>query len=59
MRLLACVKCGRVIRVHEEPVEFIDPKLFVGGCCLEPSEQLELGVRARTAAYLETAKVPF
>jgi hypothetical protein len=61
VRILACVKCGQPVRVHEEPVEHIDPELFVGGCCLEPREQLELdGEREETRPYDPAlARIPF
>lgn len=61
MRILLCKQCGQPIRVHEEPREFIDPKLFVGGCCLEPTDQLELdGEREETRWYDPAiAAVPF
>ena len=61
MRVLACVKCGRPVRVHEEPVEFIDPKLFVGDCCLKPVGQLELdGDREETRTYDPAlAEIPY
>jgi hypothetical protein len=61
MRILACVKCGQPVRVHEEPVEFIDPRLFVGGCCLEPRDQLELdGEREESHSYDPAiAAIPF
>ena len=60
-RRLTCIRCGQRIIVHEEPVEFIDPYLFVGGCCLEPREQLELdGEREETRRYDPAiAEVPF
>ena len=61
MRILTCIRCGQPVRVHEEPREFIDPSLFVGGCCLEPSDQLELdGEREETRRYDPAiAAVPF
>lgn len=61
MRRLTCIRCGQRIVVHEEPREFIDPKLFVGGCCLEPREQLELdGEREETHSYDPAiAAIPF
>lgn len=60
MRRLACTSCGQIVRVTEGvwfverfvDLEWIDPKLFVGGCCLEPSAQLEFGgEREETRAY--------
>lgn len=63
MRILACVKCGQPVRVHEEPVQHIDPHLFVGGCCdgSQPNDQLELdGDREETRSYDPAiAAIPF
>ena len=61
MRILTCIRCGQPVRVHEEPCEFIDPALFVGGCCLEPSDKLELeGEREETRPYdPAVAAIPF
>lgn len=37
-RRIACSKCQQVWLVHEIPVEFIDPALYVGTCCLRPKQ---------------------
>ena len=41
-RVLACIRCGIPVTVHEIPVQFIDPELFVCGECLEPTRELTL-----------------
>lgn len=60
MRRLFCIRCGTPVRVHEIPVEFLDPYRFVCCECLEPTGQLALEEREETRRYdPATAAIPF
>ncbi len=49
MRWLTCQTCQETVGVIEEPVDHIDPSLYVCGTCLEPvAGQLELDDKPRT-----------
>lgn len=35
-RMVTCRKCLSPVQVLELPTLFLDPRTFIGGCCLKP-----------------------